>query len=242
MRLNANLSPEAMRKRVRRAARFEQTRAYEVAFYLARIDERRDWTQYGHANVYDFARVELGLSVRQVRDRIRLARALQGLPRTRKAFMRGKLTFSAVRELTRVVTPATEAEWIRAAATHSMRELERIVASSEGGRVPRRPRLGLARNLVESPRRPSRSRRSPSRRASGMPLAPGSPTTGRPRRPRRPNWPPRSVISRRAPRSESCRWRATATGAPAPVIASTRTWTPTTYAGGATVAARHPTT
>ena len=86
--------------------------------------------------------------VRQLRERIRMARALKDLRRIRNAFLKGKICLSAVRELTRVATPANERQWLEAVKGRSMRDVERLVAASKDGEVPQRPRFGLPRNLV----------------------------------------------------------------------------------------------
>ncbi|MEW6742569.1 MAG: DUF222 domain-containing protein [Planctomycetota bacterium] len=125
----------------------------EVACYLSAMEERHFYRTFGFASITRLAEHDLGLSPRQTRDRIRLARAIESLPKLKKLFRRGKLHFSAVRAIVSVATPATEADWIKAALQHSMRDLERLVAGSEDGKVPRvrvsgGPNLGLPRNRV----------------------------------------------------------------------------------------------
>jgi hypothetical protein len=51
----------------------------------------------------------LGYAPRTAQDRLRVARSLGSLPRLTDALACGELSFSAVRELTRVATPASEA-------------------------------------------------------------------------------------------------------------------------------------
>jgi hypothetical protein len=63
-----------------------------------------------------------GLSMQAARERVRVARALGGLPRIDEAMKRGELSYSKTRALTRVATPQTEPTWIetarRVAADH----------------------------------------------------------------------------------------------------------------------------
>ncbi|MEW6743045.1 MAG: AAA family ATPase [Planctomycetota bacterium] len=148
MRVNLNLPPKAMRERMRRAHRYGERREYEVACYLSVIEERSFYRSFGFTNIFQLAEHDLGLSPRQTRDRVRLARAIESLPKLKRLFRRGKLHFSAVRAIVSVATPATEADWIKAALQHSMRDLERLVSASEDGKVPNRPNLGLPRNRV----------------------------------------------------------------------------------------------
>ena len=148
MRCSENLSPDEIRKRVKRARCFEDSRIYEGAFYLRKIDEDRLYLHYGFSSLVHFAECEVGLNSRQVRERVRVMKALDGLRKIRAVFRRGWLCFTAVREITRIATPSTEKDWIRAALEHSVRDLERLVAASKDGQVPAKPRFGLPRNMM----------------------------------------------------------------------------------------------
>jgi hypothetical protein len=71
----------------------------------------------------------LGLSPRDVWDRLRVARALRELPAVARALRAGRISWSKVRELVRVATPETEAAWLERAGCLSCRELEAAVAA-----------------------------------------------------------------------------------------------------------------
>ncbi|MEW6742102.1 MAG: AAA family ATPase [Planctomycetota bacterium] len=148
MRVNLHLPAKAMRERMCRAHKMGERREYEVACYLSVLEERHFYRTFGFTSITQLAENDLGLSPRQTRDRIRLAKAIESLPKLKKLFRRGKLHFSAVRAIVSVATPATESDWIKAALQHSMRDLERLVSASENGKVPKRPNLGLPRNRV----------------------------------------------------------------------------------------------
>jgi hypothetical protein len=62
-----------------------------------------------------------GISLNAARERVRVARALGGLPQISAAMARGALSFSKVRALTRVATPATE-ELLLTLASHGTAE------------------------------------------------------------------------------------------------------------------------
>jgi hypothetical protein len=70
---------------------------------------------------------------------LRVAGALEELPEMAAALDEARLPFSAVRELTRVATPATEAAWIQAATGRAMREIEPMVAGRRPGDLPETP-------------------------------------------------------------------------------------------------------
>ncbi|HKA90452.1 MAG TPA: HNH endonuclease [Haliangiales bacterium] len=88
------------------------------------------------ATFFEYAERVVGLAPRQTEERLRVAMALEGLPRASAALAEGRVHFTAVRELTRVLAPETEAEWLAAAAGKSVAEIEKLVC---GRRVGDRP-------------------------------------------------------------------------------------------------------
>src|SRR5262249_43530489 len=73
---------------------------------------------------------------------------LGDLPELSAALAAGELPFSAVRELTRVVTPATEASWMAAASGKNLRQIEDLVADHRPGDRPDDPPDPAARTHV----------------------------------------------------------------------------------------------
>ncbi|MBI4701032.1 MAG: hypothetical protein HY744_07720, partial [Deltaproteobacteria bacterium] len=55
----------------------------------------------GYTDIYQVANCRLGLGVRATRERVRVGRALRELPAIEQAHLRGELSFSRVREVTR---------------------------------------------------------------------------------------------------------------------------------------------
>ena len=109
-----------------------------ICRYLAdladRVRERRDRELDAYANELHAVRVCFGLGTRQARERIRIGRALRGLSRIERAFVEGRISYSRVREVTRVATSETDAEWLHAAQALDMRGLERRVSGAEEAR------------------------------------------------------------------------------------------------------------
>jgi hypothetical protein len=81
-------------------------------------------------------------------ERIRVARALVGLPATFEKLAEGEVSWSAVRELCRVVTPETEGEWLGACANLRVRDIERMVSGRRPGDLPSTPADESARRHV----------------------------------------------------------------------------------------------
>jgi hypothetical protein len=67
------------------------------------------------SDFFSFARPHFALSVKTLRERIRIRRALRDLPNIEQAFVARKLSYSRVREVTRVAKEETEEPWLNAA-------------------------------------------------------------------------------------------------------------------------------
>jgi hypothetical protein len=78
----------------------------------------------------------LGYGPHAARERMRVARALVRLPGTTAAMARVELTYSAVRELTRVATDETEAAWLERAKGLVVNQIEKLVAHHRPGDDP----------------------------------------------------------------------------------------------------------
>jgi hypothetical protein len=87
----------------------------------------------------DYMERVLGYSPRAAQERLRVSRALGTLPQLTEALSNGELSFSAVRELTRVATPATESAWCSAAIGKNLRQVEDLVADRHPGDNPSDP-------------------------------------------------------------------------------------------------------
>jgi HNH endonuclease len=111
----------------------------EEARWLREAEALQIWRPLGMVSILDYLERVLGYAPRTAQDRLRVARALGDLPRLGEALASGELTFSAVRELTRVATPATEASWIAAAMGKNLRQIEDLVADHRPGDRPDDP-------------------------------------------------------------------------------------------------------
>jgi hypothetical protein len=81
----------------------------------------------------------LGYGPHAAHERMRVARALATLPETTAALARGALTYSAVRELTRVATAETETDWLARAEGRVANQIESLVANHHPGDRPDDP-------------------------------------------------------------------------------------------------------
>ena len=95
---------------------------------LAEFDLRLGWKAWGGCSRWLAWRC--GLDNRTARERVRVARALGGLPLIRAAFGRGELSYAKVRALTRVDAPANEAELLQLAGELTAGQLERALSAA----------------------------------------------------------------------------------------------------------------
>src|SRR5688572_110424 len=72
---------------------------------IAEFDRLRGWERSGHRDCAQWLSVRTGIDRGAAQEKVRVARALVGLPLIREAMGRGELSFSKVRALTRKATP-----------------------------------------------------------------------------------------------------------------------------------------
>ena len=90
----------------------------------------------GFGSFHEYVERLFGYKARTTQEKLRVAAALEGLPALRAALTSGRLSWSAVRELTRVTVSTTEREWLRLATGKSLRQLEDLVAGRRLGDLP----------------------------------------------------------------------------------------------------------
>ena len=94
---------------------------------VAEFDRREGWARWECRSCAHWLAWHCGIDVRTAQDRVRVARALRELPAVAEAFACGRLSYSQVRAITRVATPATEATLIEFAQHATGGQLEQIV-------------------------------------------------------------------------------------------------------------------
>src|SRR5262245_29595344 len=94
---------------------------------------------YGYATILEYMERVLGHKPHVAKERLRVATALEALPEMEEGLASGRLSYSAVRELTRVAKPQTEADWLAATADCNLRQVEGAVAGRRPGDLPTDP-------------------------------------------------------------------------------------------------------
>ena len=94
---------------------------------------------FGYSSFIEYLERVFGYTPKMAVERLRVARALAELPKTRTAVAEGAISWSTARELTRVVNTETEGRWLAAAKGKTVREMERMVAFRKPGDDPDSP-------------------------------------------------------------------------------------------------------
>src|SRR3954465_12867361 len=102
---------------------------FEEGRWLLRAFRSGAQRELGYGSFHEYAERLFGYGPRLTNDKLRVAEALEALPETADELKAGTLSFSAVRELTRVAVRATEREWLRAARGRTGRGVEELASA-----------------------------------------------------------------------------------------------------------------
>jgi hypothetical protein len=132
--MNANW--KEVDRELRRLARVRAAHEYEEGRWLLAARRTAVHAHLGFASLAEYVERVLGHDARATGERLRVAEALERLPEAAKALQEGRLSWSAVREITRVAVPETEKVWLAAAAGRTVRQIEELVAGHRPGDRP----------------------------------------------------------------------------------------------------------
>ena len=168
----------------------------DEAILLCEVSRHEVWRRVGYASLFEYLEEVLGYGPKTARERIRIATALDEMPELATALASGQLSYSAVRELTRVATRGTEHEWIDAVRGKNLRQVEELVGKHQTDDWPSDPEdPSLAPRVVSFRVRPA---------TAGV-VAPGpAPARRRARRPARRRCADRGAVQRGG-RAQRCR-------------------------------------
>src|SRR5690242_18511130 len=124
---------------LRRVARQRAALDAEEARWLRAAVRLEVWRAVGQISMRAYLEDVLGYGPHGANERLRVADALGALPELEAALGAGEVSYSAVRELTRVATPATERAWLAAADGKNLRDIEELVAGRRPGDLPGDP-------------------------------------------------------------------------------------------------------
>ena len=108
----------------------------EEAGYLLEAEESRLYRRLGYTSMLEYMERELHYGPHAANERLRVAHALIDLPLIAELFRDGELCFSAIRELTRVATRATEQAFLERAQGKTAHQVQQLVAGLKPGDHP----------------------------------------------------------------------------------------------------------
>src|SRR5690349_6110929 len=94
------------------------------------------WRPLGMTSMREYLERRLGYGPQVAAERLRVAEALEALPEIEAALDAGELSYSAVRELTRIATRKTAAAWVAACRGKVVQQIEEMVAERDPGDAP----------------------------------------------------------------------------------------------------------
>ena len=94
---------------------------------IAEFDQRQGWADAGCVSCAEWLSFRVGITLVTAREKVRVARALVDLPQVTAALARGQVSYSKVRELTRIATPENEAELVELSRAGTAAQVQRIV-------------------------------------------------------------------------------------------------------------------
>jgi len=127
-------------RELRRIARHRAGLDVDEASWLREAERLGIWRVLGFSTGLEYLEEVFGYAPRTANDRLRVAKALGELRDLEGELRAGALHYSAARELTRVMTRATEAQWLARARGKNLRDIEELVAGHKKGDTPDDPK------------------------------------------------------------------------------------------------------
>jgi hypothetical protein len=100
---------------------------YRFLVLLGDFDARQGWAQWDLPSCAAWLSWKCQLTAGTAREHVRVARALPALPVLSAEFAAGRMSFAKIRALTRIATPATDADLAELAGPMTASQLERFV-------------------------------------------------------------------------------------------------------------------
>jgi hypothetical protein len=101
---------------------------WQMAAMLMAIERQRAYLECGCSSITVYAEKKLGLHPKKTRALLRLARLCTYFELASQAFKQGRLCWTKLREIGRVIDDHNEAKWVDWACRHTVRQVEKAVA------------------------------------------------------------------------------------------------------------------
>lgn len=94
---------------------------------VAEFDRREGWARHGVASCAQWLSWQCGIGGVAAREKVRVARSLEKLPKISDSFRRGAISYSKVRAMTRIATPENETTLLNVAEHGTAAHVEKLV-------------------------------------------------------------------------------------------------------------------
>ncbi len=121
------MSANEIHTRLEAALRELQRAEKNAVLLFGEILSRKLYRDLGYSSIQAYAAEALGFSPSKTSQFVRLAGALEELPRLRRSVASGELGWTKAREVAKVATPTSEEKWITTAKQSTSRNLEQKV-------------------------------------------------------------------------------------------------------------------
>ena len=121
------MSANEIHARLEAALRELQQAEKNAVLLFGEILSRKLYLDLGYSSIQAYAADALGFTPSKTSQFVRLAGALEELPRLRRSVASGELGWTKAREVAKVATPKSEEKWIAVARQSSSRSLEQQV-------------------------------------------------------------------------------------------------------------------
>ncbi len=101
--------------------------SYRWLALIAELDRRQGWAEDSAQSCAHWLGWKCGVALGAAREKVRVARALESLPMTSAAMASGRLSYSKVREITRVASAETEDFLLQIAEHGTAQHVEKFV-------------------------------------------------------------------------------------------------------------------
>jgi hypothetical protein len=112
------------------------------------------WRELGMVSIREYLERRMGYTPGVASERVRVAEALEAMPALDEALASNELSYSAIREITRIATRRTERAWLAVCRDQTVKEIVELLAEREPGdrpESPRKPDLRMKDKTVKIP-------------------------------------------------------------------------------------------
>src|SRR5580700_4447049 len=125
--ISAAISLEELEAQITELAGHLNAANYRWLALIAEFDRRHGWADGKLPSCAHWLNFKCGLNLGAAREKVRVAHALEDLPKIAASMARGELSYSKVRALTRVASEATEETLLMIALHGTAYHVERLV-------------------------------------------------------------------------------------------------------------------